>query len=429
MPMSTTFKQRLFPIVPQLVDHYGDRFHIYDEKGILRTVDAFQRHLSFGPYRNFFAVKALPNLRVMKLLLEAGMGFDCSSPPELEMAQMVGAAPEDIMFTSNNTAPEEFELALASGGCILNLDDVSFIDQVPDPFPELICFRFNPGPTRTGTKTIGKPVEAKYGARTDQLEEAYRLAIQRGAVRFGLHNMLVSNELNEDYLIETLRMDLEMVRKLSHALSIRFEFINIGGGVGINYRPWDTAFDLNYFSEAIQPLFEQFEASEGYRPALYTECGRAITGPHGALVGRVLNRMSKWRELVGVSPCMSDLMRPGMYGPDEDDVYHHITFLDPEGNPRVGNVELVDVVGRLCENNDKFCVQRYLPATQRGDFVVIHDTGAHGIAMVFRYNGRLGPAELLLRQDGSVELIRRHETTEDYLRTQLELEPKVFTPA
>jgi len=429
MPMSPDFQRRLLPILPQLVDHFGDRFHIYDELGIRQNINEFNQCLSFGPdYRNFFAVKALPNLEVMKMLLAAGMGFDCSSPIELEMARRIGARPNDIMFTSNNTRVEELKIASAHGGCILNLDDITFIEMVLDPFPELICFRCNPGPERTGTKTIGTPVEAKYGVRFDQLEDAFRMAIKRGAKRFGLHTMLVSNELNEDYMIETVRMLLEKVRDLSKALSIRIEFINIGGGIGIAYRPWDTPFDLEHFASAIQPLFEDFEASEGYVPALYTECGRAITGPHGVLVGRVINRMSKWREIVGVTPCMADLMRPGMYGPDEEDVYHHISFTDPQGNLREGNEEVVDVVGSLCENNDKFCIQRLLPATRPGDLMIVHDTGAHGISMVFRYNGRLGPPELLLREDGSVELIRRKETITDYLKTQLEFNPDVFTP-
>jgi diaminopimelate decarboxylase len=344
-----------------------------------------------------------------------GFGFDCSSIPELLLSRQVGGRGEEIMFTSNNTTHDELEAALAAGS-ILNLDDVTLIPKVPR-MPELICFRYNPGPRRTGNSIIGNPVEAKYGVAHDQIVDAYRQAMGRGATRFGLHTMVCSNELNADYMVETVRMLLDVARTVSHALGIAFEFVNMGGGLGIPYRPADKPLDLERMGREIADLLTEFGTESGHTPKLAMESGRYVTGPHGVLVTRAINRKRIYREYVGVDACMSALMRPGIYG-----AYHHITVFGKEDAPAD---TLVDVVGALCENNDKFAKERYLPRIDEGDLVLVHDTGAHGHAMGFNYNGRLRPQELLLRTDGSVELIRRAETVEDHFAT-LQFEPDVF---
>jgi diaminopimelate decarboxylase len=420
--MSPSYAERLEPVLPRIAEEFGTPFHIYDEAGIVENGLRLNRLFEGVPgFREYFAVKALPNLRILELVSsELGFGFDCSAVAELQMARQVGAKPEDIMFSSNNTSPAEYAEALAHGGCILNLDDITFVDKVP-VMPELICFRYNPGSRREGNTIIGKPEEAKYGLRHDQVVEAYRLARERGARRFGLHTMVISNERNHEYMVATIEMLFEVMREVNKALGITFEFINIGGGIGIPYRPDDNAFDIEGLASKAAALFERFGRENGYQPRLLMECGRYITGPYGVLVTQVLNVMSKYRDYVGVDACMSSLMRPGMY-----DAYHHITAVGQDGQPKRGVTGLVDVVGSLCENNDKFAQQRPLPPVEDGDYLMIHDTGAHGLAMGFQYNGRLRPKELLLRRDGSVELIRRAETIEDYLRTQVNFEPKTL---
>jgi diaminopimelate decarboxylase len=422
MPMSQSFSHRLEPMLPRIAEEFGTPFHLYDEAGIVENGLRLNKLFAgIAGFREFFAVKALPNLRIMELVREdLGFGFDCSAIAELQMARRVGADPDDIMFSSNNTSPAEFAEALAQGGCILNLDDITFVDKVPQ-MPDLICFRYNPGSARSGNEIIGRPEEAKYGVRDDQIVEAYRKARGRGATRFGLHTMVVSNERNHEYMVATIEMLFDVVRRVNKELGIRFEFVNIGGGIGIPYRPEDGEFDIQSLGAKATTLFEAFEREQGYAPRLLMECGRFITGPYGVLATQVLNVMSKYRDYVGVDACMSSLMRPAMY-----DAYHHITAVGRDGRPKQGVSGLVDVVGSLCENNDKFAKQRPLPAVAEGDYLLIHDTGAHGLAMGFQYNGRLRPKELLLRRDGSVELIRRAETIEDYLRTQVNFEPKVL---
>jgi len=423
MPMSPSYAERLEPVLPKIAAEFGTPFHIYDEAGIVENGRRLNELFAGIPgFREFYAVKALPNLRILELVFnELGFGFDCSAVAELQMARQVGAKPEDIMFSSNNTSPAEYGEALAHGGCILNLDDITFVDKVP-AMPELVCFRYNPGSRREGNTIIGKPEEAKYGLRHDQVVEAYRRARDAGARRFGLHTMVISNERNHEYMVATIEMLFDVMREVTKELGIQFEFINIGGGIGIPYRPEDNAFDIEGLATTATVLFEKFAHSEGYQPRLLMECGRYITGPYGVLATQVLNVMSKYRDYVGVDACMSSLMRPGMY-----DAYHHITAVGRDGQPKRGVAGLVDVVGSLCENNDKFAQQRPLPAVVDGDLLMIHDTGAHGLAMGFQYNGRLRPQELLLRQDGSVELIRRAETIDDYLRTQVNFEPKVLS--
>lgn len=409
MPMPEVFKERLFPALQAITDHYGTPFHIYDEAGIRKTCRQLNEVFSeIETFREYYAVKALPNPKILLLMKDMGFGFDCSSITELLLSRQVGGIGDDLMFTSNNTSAEEFALAAADGGCILNLDDISLVDKVTD-MPDTICFRYNPGVERDGNGIIGNPVESKYGVAKDQIVEAYRKARARGASRFGLHTMLASNELNYTYMVTTAEMLLDIVEQIQNELGITFDFINIGGGLGIPYLPEDNPLDLQSMGREITSLFKSFKERNGYMPALLMESGRYITGPHGALIVTAINRKEIYRTYVGVDACMSSLMRPGMYG-----AYHHIDVLSKNGTT---SLETVDVVGSLCENNDKFAIQRDLPPIADGDILVIHDTGAHGHSMGFNYNGKLRPQELLLREDGSISLIRRAETNDDYFAT------------
>ncbi len=408
MPISDTFKAQLYPQLERIASHFGTPFHIYDESGIRATgAQVKEAFAGAGAFREYFAVKALPNPAILTVMHSMGFGFDCSSIPELLLARSIGARGEEIMFTSNNTSEEDFIAAAEDGGCILNLDDISLVAKVP-VMPDLICFRYNPGKRRTGNAIIGRPEEAKYGVSHEQIVDAYRQAQQRGATRFGLHTMLASNELDYTYMVQTAAMLLEMCRRLELELDIRMEFINIGGGMGIPYTPEAKALDMTAMGQEISQLMQDFREDYDYCPALYMESGRFMTGPHGVLVTRVINRKEIYRSYVGVDSCMSALMRPGMYG-----AYHHIEAPGRENEPE----EVVDVVGSLCENNDKFAIQRTLPRLTEGDLIVIQDTGAHGQAMGFNYNGKLRPQELMLLEDGSVALIRRAETVEDYFAT------------
>jgi diaminopimelate decarboxylase len=407
MPITRDFEDRLTSVLPSIVEHYGTPFHIYDEKGIRETGEALKQAFSgIDGFREFFAVKALPNPRIMQIMKSLSFGFDCSSVAELTLSRQAGVTGEGIMFTSNNTSQTDFQAAAADGGCVLNLDDISLVEKVPR-MPELICFRYNPGARRTGNAIIGTPVEAKYGVAHDQLLDAYRLARAKGASRFGLHTMLASNDLDYRYMVETARMLLEIVTWISSELGIRFEFINIGGGLGIPYKPEDAQLDIESMAAEITALFDAFKTQHAYAPKLFVESGRYMTGPHGVLVTRAINRKEIYRTYVGVDACMSALMRPGMYG-----AYHHISVLGKQGSH-----ETVDVTGSLCENNDKFAIQRALPRIADGDILYIHDTGAHGHAMGFNYNGKARPKELLFCADGRVELIRREETLDDLFAT------------
>lgn len=409
MPLSSSYKSRLYPALPAIAGHYNTPFHIYDERGIRETGAMVRRAFSgVEQFREYYAVKALPNPRILQIMQDMGFGFDCSSVTELTLSRQVGGRGDDIMFTSNNTSHEEFLEAEKDGGCILNLDDISLIPKVPT-MPDLICFRYNPGSRRTGNDIIGNPTEAKYGVSHDQIIEAYRQAMARGATRFGLHTMLASNELHYSYMVQTAEMLLDLIEEIAAELHIDFEFINIGGGLGIPYRPEQEPLDLESMGTEITRLFGDFKTRHGYMPALFMESGRYMTGPHGALVVKAINRKDIYHTYIGVDACMSALMRPGMYG-----AYHHIDVLGKEDHEPAGPV---DIVGSLCENNDKFAIQRNLPVIVDGDLLIIHDTGAHGHAMGFNYNGKLRPKELLLGSDGTVELIRREETAQDYFAT------------
>ena len=409
MPMSQSFQDRLFPIAADLAEHYGTPFHIYDEAGILETGEKLKEAFSgIDGFREYYAVKALPNPRILDLMKKLDFGFDCSSIAELIISRQVGGKGEDIMFTSNNTTEEEFLFAAEDGGSILNLDDISLIEKVP-VFPEVVCFRYNPGPRRTGNIIIGNPVEAKYGITHEQIISAYKMAMERGAKRFGLHTMVASNERDYTYIVETARMLLQISALVEEKLGIRFEFLNIGGGLGIPYNPADNELDLGAMAKEITALFDDFNATHGYAPRMYMESGRWVTGPHGVLITQAINHKDIYRKYIGVDACMSSLMRPALY-----DAYHHVDVI---GKIDQEKSETYDIAGSLCENNDKFAVQRNMPPINEGDLLAIHDTGAHGHAMGFQYNARLRPKELLLRTDGSVELIRRAETNTDYFQT------------
>ena len=356
-------------------------------------------------------MKATPNPHILKIASEEGLGADCSSKAELILSEKVGLSGEQVMFTSNNTPAWEYQAA-RDLGAILNLDDITHIDFVEQTvgLPELVSFRYNPGPARAGNVIIGNPEEAKYGFTEQQLFDGYRMLKEKGVQRFGLHTMVASNELDGSFFVETARMLFDLVIRIHDELGIRIEFTNLGGGIGIPYRPEDKAVDLAWVGNEIRALYEQTIVPAGLAPLrVVLENGRMITGPHGYLVTSCIHHKEIYRNYVGVDACMANLMRPGMYG-----AYHHISVL---GKENAAADTVVDVVGSLCENNDKFAIQRSLPPINRDDLLVIHDAGAHGHAMGFQYNGKLRSAELLLKADGSVEQIRRAETYDDYFAT------------
>lgn len=388
-------------------------FHLYDEKAIRANARRLKAAFAWNKgFRNFFAVKAAPNPFLMRVLQEEGFGADCSSLPELLLSQQVGLEGEAIMFTSNDTPAEEFVHAVEMGANV-NLDDLShiaFLEQACGKLPELVCFRYNPGPLKGGNAIIGKPEEAKYGFTREQLFEGYRLLKEKGVKRFGLHTMVASNELNPQYFIDTAILLFDLITELQAALGITFEFVNLGGGIGIPYRPEQEGVNLEIVGEGIRKAYEERLIAKGHPELkIYLECGRCITGPYGYLVSTVRHLKHTYRDYVGMDACMANLMRPALYG-----AYHHITVVGKADAPAD---HIYDVTGSLCENNDKFAIQRALPEIVPGDLLVFHDAGAHGHAMGFNYNGKLRSAELLLREDGSVVEIRRAETLDDLFAT------------
>jgi diaminopimelate decarboxylase len=396
----------------KIMEKYPTPFHIYDEKAIRENARRMKSAFKDVPgFKEFFAVKALPNPFILKVLKEEGFGADCSSLPELILAEKAGMAGDDIMFSSNDTPADEFVKAKEMGGYI-NLDDISHIPYLEKyaGLPEIVCFRYNPGSLKEGNELIGKPEEAKYGFTKEQMFEGYRILRDKGVKRFGMHTMVASNELNPDYFAETARILFELIVEISKELGIRFEFVNLGGGIGIPYRPEQEQVSLETIANGVKEAYDATITANGLAPLkVYLECGRVITGPYGYLVSQVRHLKSTYKDYVGMDSCMANLMRPGIYG-----AYHHITVL---GKEKAAPVHKYDVTGSLCENNDKFAIDRMLPEIEIGDVLAIHDTGAHGHAMGFNYNGKLRSAELLLREDGSVVQIRRAETIEDYFAT------------
>lgn len=397
----------------EIVAQFGTPFHIYDEKAIRENARNLTAAFNWAPsFKEYFAVKATPNPYILKILKEEGFGADCSSLPELILAEKVGLSGKDIMFTSNNTPANEFAKAKEMGA-IINLDDITHIDFLEKHagIPEMISFRYNPGPLREGGNAIiGNPEEAKYGLTREQIFAAYKIMLDKGVKRFGIHTMVISNELDPNYFIETARMMFDLIVELHNKLGINIELVNFGGGIGIPYRPEEKAVDYNLIGQGVKALYEEKITGNGLGSlGLALECGRVIAGPYGYLVTTAIHKKNIYKNYIGVDASMADLMRPGMYG-----AYHHLTVV---GKEDVSCTHVYDVTGGLCENCDKFVVNRKLPQIDIGDILVIHDTGAHGHAMGFNYNGKLRSAELLLKEDGSVELIRRAETIEDYFAT------------
>lgn len=396
-----------------IIQQYPTPLHIYDEQAIRENARRLLAAFSWAPqFKEYFAVKATPNPHILSLLSEEGIGADCSSLAELILAEKSGIIGENIMFTSNNTPFEEYQKARELGA-IINLDDITQIAYLESHagLPELISFRYNPGPLRDGGNSIiGNPEESKYGMTREQVFEGYRILRDKGVKRFGIHTMIISNELNPAYFIETATMMFDLIVEIHRELGIRIEMVNFGGGIGIPYRPEQEAVDLELIGRGVKDVYEEKIVANGLDPlTLALECGRMIAGPYGYLVTRVLHRKEIYKNYIGVDACMANLMRPGMYG-----AYHHITVVGKETAPLD---HVYDVTGGLCENNDKFAINRKLPKIDIGDLLVIHDAGAHGHAMGFNYNGKLRSAEVLLRPDGSTKLIRRAETLEDLFAT------------
>lgn len=408
--------EKTFPLnkaqLQEIIKKYPTPFHIYDEQAIRQNIRNLQKAFAWAPrFREQFAVKALPNPRIIEILHEEGAGTDCSSLPELLLSDISGVKGEEIILTSNDTPANEFQKAIELGA-IINLDDISHLDFLEKNagLPKILCFRYNPGDLVEGNDIIGKPTEAKYGLTHDQLIEGYHRAKEKGVKRFGLHTMVASNERRTEAFLLTAKLMFTLACELKEKLAIEVEFVNLGGGFGIPYRPEEEPLNLIEIGEGIHKLYQEMMLPAGLdKVAIMTESGRAITGPAGWLVSTAIHEKKTYKDYIGLDSCMANLMRPAMYG-----AYHHITIAGKENAPLD---HTYDVTGSLCENNDKFAVDRKLPKIDIGDLVIIHDTGAHGSAMGFNYNGKLWCAELLLRTDGSIELIRRAQTIEDYFAT------------
>ncbi len=398
--------------IAEIIEKYPTPFHVYDEKGIIENARKLKEAFSIvNGFKEYFAVKALPNPYIMKLLKAEGFGADCSSLPELMLAKKTGIVGEDIMFSSNDTPEEEF-IKAKELGAIINLDDINHIDYLEKTagLPEIVCCRYNPGPLKEGNAIIGNPEEAKYGFTREQLFEGYQMMKEKGVKRFGLHTMVASNELDPEYFIETAKILFELIAELSKDLGIKFEFVNLGGGIGIPYRPEQEPVPYDVIAKGVSKVYDEIiRASDLHPLKIFLECGRVITGPYGYLVTSVRHMKHIYKDYVGTDACMANLMRPALYG-----AYHHITVL---GKENVEASQLYDVTGSLCENNDKFAIDRMLPEVTKGDILAIHDAGAHGHAMGFNYNGKLRSSEILLRPDGSFVQIRRAETVDDYFVT------------
>lgn len=401
-------------MIEEIVKDYPTPFHIYDEKGIRENAKAVKEAFSWNPgFKEYFAVKATPNPCLMQILKEYGCGYDCSSMTELMLSAAIGAAGEDIMFSSNETPAEEYAYA-AKLGAIINLDDITHIDYletVLGKLPETISCRYNPGGVFTMSNGImDNPGDSKYGFTQEQMFEGFRILKEKGVKNFGIHAFLASNTVTNEYYPTLAGQLFEMAVRLKEETGAAIKFINLSGGVGIPYQPGQTGNDIYAIGEGVRKVYEEVLVPAGMGDvAIYTEMGRFMMGPYGALVTKAIHEKHTYKEYIGVDACAVNLMRPAMYG-----AYHHITVLGKEQEPCDCKY---DIVGSLCENNDKFAVDRMLPEIDKGDYLFIHDTGAHGFSMGYNYNGKLKSAELLLREDGGVDLIRRAEKPEDYFAT------------
>ncbi len=398
-----------------LIQDFPTPFYLYDEQAIRDNMKRFTKAFSIFPsFREHFAVKACPNPYILKILADEGCGADCSSLPELMLSHLSGITSEKVIFTSNETPANEYKFAYEHGN-IINLDDISHIDflkkALGGEFPETICFRYNPGNEKQGCNSIiGKPEEAKYGLTRAQIIEAYAKCKEMGVKHFGLHTMVASNELNPDFFVDTAKLVFELAAEVKEKTGVRIEFVDLGGGLGIPYKPEQKAVDYDEVAKGIRAEYDRVVVPAGLDPlSIYWECGRPITGPYGWLVTTAIHQKHIYREYIALDACMADLMRPGMYG-----AYHEVTVSGKENAPKT---EVYDVVGSLCENCDKFAVQRSLPKIEIGDHVIIHDAGAHGRAMGFNYNGKLRCGEILMRPNGTFKEIRRRETVDDLFAT------------
>mgnify|MGYP005802055737 FL=1 len=401
------------PQIEEMVKSYPTPFHLYDEKAIRENARRVKAAFSWNPgYKEYFAVKATPNPRILQILKEEGFGADCSSYTELLMSDAVGLNGHNIMFSSNVTPAEDFALA-AKLGAIVNFDDITHIDfyEKVAPFQETMSCRFNPGGDFVlDNGTMDTPQQAKYGMTRAQMTEAFLKLKSKGVKNFGIHAFLASNTVANEYYPALARILFQTAVELQKETGAHIAFINLSGGVGIPYRPDQEPNDIMAIGEGVRKAFEEILVPAGMGDvAIYTEMGRFILGPYGCLVTRCIHQKHTHKEYIGCDACAANLMRPAMYG-----AYHHITVLGKEDAPCD---HLYDVTGGLCENNDKFAVDRMLPEIEIGDYLVIHDTGAHGFAMGYNYNGKLRSAEVLLKEDGSTELIRRAETPADYFAT------------
>ena len=398
----------------EIIKTYPTPFHLYDEKGMRENMKALKEAFSWNKgYREYFAVKATPNPFLINILREYGCGCDCSSYTELMLSDAIGATGEDIMFSSNDTPAEEFVLA-DKLNAIINLDDIThidFLEKAIGHIPETISCRYNPGGMfKISNDIMDNPGDAKYGMTTEQLFEAFKILKAKGAKEFGIHAFLASNTVTNEYYPMLAKVLFEVAVKLQKETGVHIKFINLSGGVGIPYKPDQEPNDIRAIGDGVRRVYEEVLVPAGMGDvAIYTEMGRFMMGPYGCLVTTAIHEKHTHKEYIGVDACAVNLMRPAMYG-----AYHHITVMGKEDQPCD---RLYDITGSLCENNDKFAIDRYLPKIDMGDLLVIHDTGAHGFAMGYNYNGKLKSAEILLHEDGTFDMIRRAETPRDYFAT------------
>lgn len=398
----------------EIVARYPTPFHLYDEKGIRENAKALKEAFSWNRgFKEFYAVKAEPNPYLIGILKELGCGCDCSSMTELMLAHAIGCGEGEIMFSSNDTPLEEFQYAHEIGG-IINLDDITHIAALEESIgkiPKVISCRYNPGGVfRISNDIMDNPGDSKYGMTTEQIFQAFRILKEKGAEEFGIHAFLASNTVTNEYYPLLAGVLFDLAVKLQKETGAHIKFINLSGGIGIPYRPDQEPNDIRVIGEGVRKVYEEILVPAGMGDvALYTELGRFMTGPYGCLVTTAIHEKHIHKEYIGVDACAANLMRPAMYG-----AYHHITVMGKEDQPCD---HMYDVTGSLCENNDKFAIDRMLPKVDMGDLLVIHDTGAHGFSMGYNYNGKLRSAEILLHEDGSFDLIRRAETPKDYFAT------------
>ncbi len=398
----------------KIAQEYPTPFHLYDEKGIRANVKALKEAFSWNEgYKEYFAVKATPNPFLINILKEYDCGCDCSSMTELMLSRAIGVVGSDIMFSSNDTPIEEYQYAEQIGATI-NLDDITHIEvleKAVGKLPKRLSCRYNPGGLfKISNDIMDNPGDAKYGMTTEQLFEAFRILKEKGVEEFGIHAFLASNTVTNDYYPMLAKVLFDVAVRLKKETGAHITFINLSGGIGIPYRPEQEPNDIFVIGEGVRKAYEEVLVPEGMgNVAIYTELGRYMMGPYGALVTRAINEKHTHKEYIGVDACAVNLMRPAMYG-----AYHHITVMGKEDMPCDHKY---DVTGSLCENNDKFAIDRMLPKIEKGDLLFIHDAGAHGFAMGYNYNGKLKSAEILLREDGKTELIRRAETPADYIAT------------